>query len=117
MGFQLLESLIAVAIVAVLVFIAIPSYSDYRDKMNSAIAVADINTIDQAIERFYQEYNSYPDILGEVKKGKLLDPWKHQYQYLRIAGATLKGKDGARVSPLTAKMSRDDILRAYDGKL
>ena len=27
-----------------------------------------------------------------------------------------KGKDGASVSPLTAKMSRDDIVRAYNGK-
>ena len=139
MGFQLLELLIATAIVAVLAFIAIPGYSNYRDKVNNAIAVADINDIDQAIERFYQENNSYPNILGDVKKGDLLDPWKHQYQYLRIAGANLKGKgaqrkdknlvpintdydlysmgkDGASVSPLTAKMSRDDIVRAYNGK-
>ena len=78
MGFQLLELLIATAIVAVLAFIAIPGYSNYRDKVNNAIAVADINDIDQAIERFYQENNSYPNILGDVKKGDLLDPWKHQ---------------------------------------
>ena len=138
-GFQLIELLIAVAIVAVIAFIAIPVYSEYHDKVNNATAARDIGTMQHAIELFYEEYNSYPDILGEVKMDKLQDPWRHPYQYLRIAGAVLKGKgaqrkdknlvplntdydlysmgkDGASVSPLTAKMSRDDIVRAYNGK-
>ena len=70
--------------------------------------------------------------------GGLLDPWTHPYQYLRINGANIKGsslrkdkslvpvntdfdlysmgKDGASVSPFTAKQSRDDIVRANNGK-
>ena len=131
--------IIALAIVAVLVFIAIPGYIQYRDQADIATAEADIDTIEQAIDRYYVEYNSYPDFLYEVKMGGLLDPWSHAYRYLRIAGANLKGKgalrkdknqvqintdydlysmgkDGASVAPLTAKMSRDDIIRAYNGK-
>jgi general secretion pathway protein G len=138
-GFELLELIIVLAIIAVLGFIAIPSYVNYRNQADIATAEADINTIEQAIGKYYQENNSYPDILGEVKMGGLLDPWRHPYQYLRIAGAKLKGngalrkdknqmqintdydlysmgKDGASVSPLTANISRDDVVRAYNGK-
>ena len=138
-GVELLELLIVLAIIGVVAFIAVPIYTSYRDKVNIATAVADITTIEHSIEQYYQENNSYPDFLVDVKKASLLDPWKHPYQYLRIAGANLKGlgalrkdknrvpintdydlysmgKDGKSVSPLTAKMSRDDIVRAYNGK-
>ena len=138
-GVELLELLIVLAIIGVVAFIAIPMYTSYRDKVNVATAVADITTIEQAIEQYYQENNSYPDFLAEVKMATLRDPWKHPYQYLRIAGANLKGvgalrkdkskvpintdydlysmgEDGMSVSPLTAKISRDDIVRAYNGK-
>ena len=138
-GVELLELLIVLAIIGVVTFIAIPMYASYRDKVNVATAVADITTIEHSIEQYYQENNSYPDFLVDVKMAGLRDPWKHPYQYLRIAGANLNGlgalrkdknkvpintdydlysmgKDGMSVSPLTAKMSRDDIVRAYNGK-
>ena len=138
-GFQLLELLIALAVISVLTVVAIPSYADYRDKVDNATAAADINSIVQAIERFYTEYNHYPDSLNEIRMGTLQDPWKHTYQYLRINGANLKskgslrkdknlvpintdydlysnGKDGATSAPLTAKHSQDDIIRANNGK-
>jgi len=138
-GLQLLELLIATAIISILAFIAIPSYSQYRDKANNANAEADLNTISQAIERFYTETNRYPDSLADVRMSGLLDPWGHTYQYLRISGAKLKGKgslrkdkslvpintdydlysmgkDGATVPPLTAKASQDDIVRANNGR-
>ena len=65
------------------------------------------------------------------------DPWGHAYQYLNHATAKGKGafrkdkrivpintdydlysmgKDGQSVAPLTAKASRDDIVRANDGR-
>ena len=138
-GFQLIELLIALAVISVLAMIAIPSYSSYRDKVDNADAAADLTTIDQAIERYYTEYNHYPDSLADVRLDNLQDPWKHPYYYLRINGAGLKGKaalrkdknlvpintdydlyssgkDGATIAPLTAKTSRDDIVRANNGK-
>ena len=67
------------------------------------------------------------------------DPWGNPYQYLNLSDPKLKGKgqarkdhnlvpinsdfdlysmgkDGASVSPLTAKASRDDIVRANNGR-
>ena len=138
-GFQLIELLIAMAVVSLLAMVAIPSYGRYRDKVDNATAAADITSITQAIERYYTENNRYPDDLNEVNMATLQDPWKHSYQYLRINGAGLKGKaalrkdknlvpintdydlysdgkDGGTQPPLTAKVSKDDIVRANNGK-
>lgn len=138
-GFQLIEVLIAMAVVSVLAIIAIPSYSDYRDKANNATAAADLQSIAQKIERYYTENNGYPDSLSDVDMATLLDPWNKPYHYLRINGAGLKGKaalrkdkslvpintdydlyssgkDGSSVAPLTAETSLDDIVRANNGK-
>ena len=91
-GFQLIELLIALAVVSVLAVVAIPSYSGYRDKVDNATAAADIHSISSAIERYYTEFNRYPDSLADVNLATLQDPWQHPYQYLRINGAGLKGK-------------------------
>jgi len=77
-----------------------------------------------------------PDDLAQIGYGSLLDPWGNPYQYLNHS--TMKGngkarkdrflvplnddydlysmgQDGVSVSPITAKPSQDDILRASDG--
>jgi len=138
-GFQLLELLIALAVISVLTMVAFPMYTDHRDKVNDGVAAGDIAAIVQRIERFYTENNRYPDSLDEVGAAKMQDPWEHNYQYLRINGAGLKskaalrkdknlvpintdydlyssGKDGTTFPPLTAKNSQDDIIRANNGK-
>jgi len=138
-GFQLIEILIALAVISVLAMVAIPSYSRYRDKVDNATAAADITTIVQTIERFYIENNHYPDSLADIHLDYLKDPWQHPYQYLRLNGAGKKaigsarkdkslvpintdydlysnGKDGASFPPLTTKQSQDDIIRANNGK-
>ena len=136
-GLQLLELLIALAVISVMAMVAIPSYSKYRDRVDMAKAVSDIVVIGQAIERYYTENNHYPDSLAEAGMGGLKDPWEHPYQYLRLNGATGKikprkdkslhpintdydlcsmGKDGDTKDPLTAKASQDDIIRANNGQ-
>ncbi|MEJ2652718.1 MAG: prepilin-type N-terminal cleavage/methylation domain-containing protein [Gammaproteobacteria bacterium] len=47
-GFQLIELLIALAVISLLAIIAVPSYSRYRDKADNAIATADIVAISHA---------------------------------------------------------------------
>lgn len=137
-GFQLLELIIAMAIISILAGIAYPSYTQYADKANNETAAADIQMITLAIERYFVNNNQFPDNLAQIGLANHLDPWGKPYQYLRIAGANLNGngllrkdkslvpvnsdydlysmgKDGASAAPFTAKNSHDDIVRANNG--
>ncbi|WP_317933381.1 prepilin-type N-terminal cleavage/methylation domain-containing protein [Halioxenophilus sp. WMMB6] len=134
-GFTLLELLLALAIGAVLAALATNSYQRYRERVDLALAIADITTISQLLERYYVVHGSFPASLEEAKIG-LFDPWGNPYQYTNIALAKGKGdlrkdknlvpintdydlfsagKDGQSRSPLTAKVSQDDIIRANNG--
>ncbi|MEJ2566523.1 MAG: type II secretion system protein GspG [Gammaproteobacteria bacterium] len=127
-GFQLIELLIALAVISLLAIIAVPSYSRYRDKADNAIATADIVAISQAVERYYVDYHAYPDSLNQVnmdtmqaniasgtnntgtyRKDKFLHPINTDYDLYSM------GKDGATQTPLTAGVSQDDIVRANNG--
>lgn len=135
-GFTLVELLLSLLIVAILATIALASYGKIREQADLAQAKTDISIISTAIERYYLTRNGYPDTLADVGYDTLLDPWGNPYQYLNITtvkgnGKVRKdhnlvplnsdfdlysmGKDGASQSPLTAKASRDDIVRAHDG--
>jgi general secretion pathway protein G len=136
-AFTLFELLLVVAILGVITAIAIPGYQHYLDQAKIAQAKADIVIIESLIERYYANNLAYPDTLAQAGVGGKLDPWGNPYQYLNIATAKGKGqvrkdhklvpinsdydlysmgKDGASQPPLTAKASRDDIIRANNGK-
>lgn len=134
-AFTLLEVLMAVAILGVAISISIPIYSGYKLKINNAIAVKDIVNIQVAVESYNQANDVYPPSLAAVNMNLLLDPWGNPYQYLNLDGAPIgairkdqalvpintdydlysMGPDGLSVAPLTAAMSRDDIVRGNDG--
>lgn len=136
-GFTLVELLLALAIGGILAAIAVTAYNGYRDRLNVGQAKNDILHIQLVIERFYTANYRYPESLGELTEQiPQLDPWSNPYQYLNIATTKGKGKvrkdhnlvplnsdydlysvgkDGKSVSPLTAKASRDDIVRANNG--
>ncbi|MBK8508448.1 MAG: prepilin-type N-terminal cleavage/methylation domain-containing protein [Candidatus Competibacteraceae bacterium] len=136
-GFTLVELLLALAIVAILATIAFSSYSGYRIRLDNQQARNDILLIQIAIERFHSTHFNYPNQLTDLTDIiPLQDPWGQTYQYLNITtvkgvGQVRKdhnlvplntdydlysmGKDGKSVSPLTAKASQDDIVRANNG--
>lgn len=138
-GLQLIELLIAMAIVAILAAITAPLFTQSLENSKNATAIADINAISQGIERFYTVNGRYPDSLAEAGLGSMLDPWGNPYKYLRIDGGGLKGKgqlrkdkslvpvnsdydlysmgqDGKTNQTFTAKASQDDIVRANNGR-
>ncbi len=135
-GFTVIEVLIAVSILAVLAHLAIVGYQDYKERIKEAEAVKDILATQQRLENFYVDNRRYPDSLAELG-GVPLDPWGRPYQYTNLSTVKGKGKarkdrnlvpintyydlwsngpDGDSVGPLTAKASRDDIVRANDGR-
>jgi len=135
-GFTLTEILIAVAIVAVLTAAAIPAFKKQRDKTKTMQAVADVSGVSVKITNFRLDSNRFPEDLLEIGFDKL-DPWGRPYEYLNYETMKGNGKarkdkklkplnsdfdlysvgpDGLSQAPLNAKASRDDIVRARDGK-
>lgn len=136
-AFTLVELLLVAAILGVLTAITIPGYQRYQDQIKFTQAKADIVIIESAIERYYARNFTYPDTLAQAGVGGMLDPWGKPYQYLNVATAPNRGsvrkdrnlvpinsdydlysmgKNGTSQPPLTAMASRDDIIRANNGK-
>lgn len=138
-GFTLIELMIAVAIIAVLMGISVPSYQSYIYNAQVLQAQADIKTLDVAIAQYYADTTSFPGSLADIGKSGMLDPWMNPYQYLclspldkRNTGQVRKdknlvpinsdydlysmGRDGKSNPPLTSNASRDDIVRASNGR-
>lgn len=137
-GFTLIEIAIVLIITALLVKIALPAYADYRDKASVAQAKGDIRDMEIRINQYYADHKAFPATLADIGKANLLDPWKHPYRYLDVTDIKMTkgqarkdknlvpinsdfdlysmGKDGQSAAPLTAQASRDDIIRANDGR-
>lgn len=134
-GFTLIEVMIAVAIVAVLVAVAYPSYREQIRRSEISQAVRDIAELDAQLNRYFTDNFSYPDSLADLGAVPV-DPWGNPYRYLNIANVNgvgplrkdhnlvpinsdfdlySMGEDGASVPPLNAAPSRDDIVRGNNG--
>jgi general secretion pathway protein G len=135
-GFTIIELLLVLALIGTLSAITIPIYSHALNKARVTRAMGDIKSISVTIATRQIETGAYPASLAEVGDDQMLDPWGHPYQYLNLSDASdhggarkdknlvplnsdfdlySMGPDGASVSALTAKASRDDIVRANNG--
>lgn len=63
-GFTLIELMIAVAIVAILAAIAIPSYTDYIRRSRVTEAIATLSGMRVKMEQYYQDNRSYTGSCG-----------------------------------------------------
>jgi len=59
-GFTLIELLIVVAIIGILAAIAIPQFSQYRQKAFNSAAQSDLKTMRLAAEAYYTDRYFYP---------------------------------------------------------
>jgi len=135
-GFTLTEILIVVAILVVLAAVAIPSYQRYVERARVMRATQDIGAIAAAIQQSTIDTNTLPNSLDEIRQARN-DPWGRPYQYYNLQakkgnGGARKdkklaplnsdfdlyslGKDGLSKPQLNNKESRDDVVRARDGK-
>jgi general secretion pathway protein G len=132
-GFTLVELVMTIGIVAIMSTIAVSSYRTFIEKTEYELVFVDLKQIEGAIEQYYIVNGSLPP---NIDAFNLKDPWGNEYKYLNMDLAKGNGKkrkdknlvpinddydlysmgpDGRSVSPLTAKHSQDDIIRANNG--
>jgi general secretion pathway protein G len=136
-GMTFIELMISVLIVGVLTAIALAGYQNYRERIRLNQAITDISAMSVAIKHYMIDNPGPPASLADVNLGNKIDPWGRPYFYLNLT--TLKGngksrrdrnlnplnsdfdlysagKDGQTQTQLNAPQSRDDVIRARDGK-
>ena len=135
-AFSVIEILLVAALVVTLAAIAIPGLYAAVDYARVTRAIADIKVLELDIKTFQLTQGRLPDSLSEVRSDTVTDPWGNPYVYTNLTDLKGKGKarkdrflnplnsdfdlysvgeDGQSSTPLTAKASRDDIVRANDG--
>ncbi len=135
-GFTVVELMLVVAIVAVLAAIAVPTYQNHVERARVMQAVVDIGAISADVARYALDNRANPASLADVRRDGMRDPWGTPYQYVNHDDPKTRGqwrrdkrivplnsdfdvfsdgKDRDSRPPLTAKVSRDDIVRANDG--
>ena len=138
-GFTLIEIMIVIAIIGTLSAIALPNYLKYKNNARIAVAVTDIRMLEKQIAIFVVDNSQLPNNLSDLTTiGIVNDPWGNPYRYLRINGGGnvqgqirknmsdnpvntdydlySMGKDGLSQAQFKGARSRDDIVRAYDGR-
>lgn len=136
-GFTLVELMLVVGLIAVLATLAVQAWGGWRDRVRVKQAVDDITAVGVVIDQRLQDTGALPGSLADIGRGGLLDPWGRPYRYLPLntpanRGHARKdhslvplntdydlystGPDGETAAPLTARRSRDDILRANNGR-
>lgn len=136
LGLTVIELLVVVAILGILISIAIPNYTSALYKSEVSDAISDINFLEKEIMIYRLDWGKHPDSLADIGRENFLDPWGNPYRYLSFDNLKGKGKmrkdrylvplnsdydlysvgkDGKTATPLTAKISHDDVVRANDG--
>ena len=77
---------------AVLVAIALPMLSGWRDRMKTGQAQDDIIAISLVLDQRLLDTGQLPDGLAEIGRGGMLDPWGNPYEYLNLMTAKGNGK-------------------------
>ncbi len=132
-GFTILELLVVTVIIGTLSTMVAPSIQRARENALLAAAVSEIRVIEAEL-MIYREINfAYPVSLAAIERAGMVDPWGFPYVYAVVTGPGgarkdkfmvplntdydlySVGADGESVAPLSAKKSKDDVIRALNG--
>ena len=132
-GFTLLELLMVTVIIGTLSTMAAPTLQRAREQAQVGAAIAEISIL-QAELAIYIEINFGPPVsLAAIDRAGIIDPWGYPYVYNVVTGPGgarkdkfmvplntdydlySVGADGESVGPLSAKKSKDDVIRALNG--
>jgi len=135
-GFTVVEIAAIILVISILAGIGYRVYVSVVDRARVVQATGDIRSMSFTIDDYFEARGTYPERLSDLNKTFPDDPWGNPYGYLALAGTNGDGKarkdhnlvplntdydlyssgpDGKSASPLTAKASRDDIVRANNG--
>jgi general secretion pathway protein G len=133
----LVELMVAVALVGVLGTLAVQGWMGWREKVKLEKAQGDLIAISLVVDSHLADTGALPASLADIGRGDLTDPWGRKYRYLPFTGPSSIGNarknrslvpinsdydlfsvgpDGATATPLTARASQDDIIRANNGR-
>ncbi|MDJ0787489.1 MAG: type II secretion system protein GspG [Myxococcota bacterium] len=136
-AFTLIEIAMVLAILGVLSSSATAGYLRYQDRARQTQVIVDLSTISKELDGYEVTSGGLPPDLATLGAdiAAMTDPWGNPYEYTVVATSPIgklrkdkflvpinsdydlysKGPDGKSVSPLTAKPSRDDIIRGSNG--
>lgn len=136
-GLTLVELMLGIGLLGVLLALGFSGWGAWVDRAKTQEAQAQIIAMSVAIDTYYEDTGALPDSLADVGHDGVKDPWGNPYVYLNLTSTKGKGKarkdhslvplnsdydlyskgaDGMSASALTAETSRDDILRANNGR-
>ena len=134
LGFTLIELMIVIVIIGILATLATGAYTSMIDRARVVQAIGDIRAISLDVDDYWMRTGEYPATLALVGEDDRRDPWDRPYVYSPIGANGYKprkdkklkpissdydlysqGADGDSKEALTAKASRDDIVRAANG--
>jgi general secretion pathway protein G len=129
--------MLTAAIIVILAAIAVPMYDDYVERARVARAVVDVASISAKVALYETNNREFPATLRDVGADAMRDPWGNAYQYVNHDDPHSRGrwrrdknivpintdfdvfslgKDGQSKPQLTFKTSRDDVVRANNGR-
>lgn len=91
-GFTLIELLIVMAVIAVLIGIAIPSFRGMQEEAKKTKAGGDLRVLKLAVEAYNAQNSVYPSDIASVEGGSVVqtlpsDPFGTDYQFATSGGA------------------------------
>jgi general secretion pathway protein G len=134
-GYTLLEVVLVIVLTGLIAGVGIPTYRGIVERTRVTRAIADIGEISLQLYRWELNIGAFPPNLAAAGLNGRLDPWGQPYFYVEMSTANpgdvrkdknlnpintdfdlySAGRDGETVRPLTAKKSRDDVVRASNG--
>jgi general secretion pathway protein G len=135
-GLTAVELMVALIIIVTLVGLIVTAYRGRLTDARVVRSVSDIKKISTDIESYAIDNDELPQSLEEIGHGKNRDPWDNPYQYLDLRSSQEReprkapsngqintdfdlysmGRDGKSKPPIDREESKDDVIRANDGR-